>query len=271
MNFFTPAEFVENYALIGEKKSNAPVWKLFLLGIFGGLFIGLGGAVTSTVSHSLTNVGLIRLVSGLLFPFGLITIIMTGTELFTGNVLISISVLERKATIGGMLENLAAVYIGNFAGSVLLAAGCAFFGQMNYSAGALGEYAIKLAALKCSMPFWNAFVSGIFCNVLVCAGVVLSLSAKDVAGRAVGAYVPVAMFVLCGFEHCVANMFFIPAGLFALTVPKYAALALEAGIDTGVLTWGNFLVKNLLPVTLGNIVGGVALGATLWAANRKKG
>ena len=91
------------------------------------------------------------------------------------------------------------------------------------------------------------------------------------AGRAVGAYVPVAMFVLCGFEHCVANMFFIPAGLFALTVPKYAALALEAGIDTGVLTWGNFLAKNLLPVTLGNIVGGVALGATHWAANRKKG
>jgi len=271
MNYFTPAEFVENYASIGEKKSNAPFWKLFLLGIFGGLFIGLGGAVTSTVSHSLTNVGLIRLVSGLLFPFGLITIIMTGTELFTGNCLISISVLDKKASVGGMLKNLAAVYLGNFVGSVLLAAGLAFFGQMNYSGGMLGEYSIKLAALKCSMPFLNAFVSGIFCNILVCAGVVLALCAKDVAGRAVGAYVPVALFVLCGFEHCVANMFFIPAGLFALTVPKYAALAVEAGVDTSVLTWGNFLIKNLLPVTLGNIVGGVALGVTLWVAHRKKG
>ncbi len=271
MNYFTPAEFVENYTLIGQKKSEAPIWKLFLLGIFGGLFIGLGGAVTSTVSHSLTNVGLIRLVSGLLFPFGLITIIMTATELFTGNCLISISVLDRKASVGGMMKNWVAVYLGNFAGSVLLAAGLAFFGQMNYSGGMLGEYSIKLAALKCAMPFGNAIVLGIFCNILVCAGVVLALSAKDVAGRAVGAYVPVALFVICGFEHCVANMFFIPAGLFALTVPKYAALAVEAGIDTSVLTWGNFLLKNLLPVTLGNIVGGVALGATLWAANRKKG
>ena len=170
-----------------------------------------------------------------------------------------------------MLKNWVAVYLGNFAGSVLLAAGLAFFGQMNYSGGMLGEYSIKLAALKCAMPFGNAFVLGVFCNILVCAGVVLALSAKDVAGRAVGAYVPVALFVICGFEHCVANMFFIPAGLFALSVPKYAALALESGIDTSVLTWGNFLLKNLLPVTLGNIVGGVALGVTLWVANRKKG
>lgn len=271
MNYFTPAEFVENYALIGEKKASTPVWKLFLLGIFGGLFIGLGGAVTSTVSHSLTNVGLIRLVSGLLFPFGLISIIMTGTELFTGNCLISISVLEKKASVGGMLKNLIAVYLGNFAGSVLLAAGLAYFGQMNYSAGMLGEYTIKLAAAKCAMPFGNAFVLGILCNVLVCAGVMMALCGKDVAGRAIGAYVPVALFVFCGFEHCVANMFFVPAGLFAITVPKYAALAAEAGIDTSVLTWGDFLLRNLLPVTLGNIVGGVALGATLWAANRKKG
>jgi len=209
---------------------------------------------------------LIRPVSGLLFPFGLITIIMTGTELFTGNCLISISVLEKKSSIGGMLKNLLVVYLGNFAGAILLAAACAFFDQMDCSAGALGEYAIKVAAGKCSMPFWNAFVSGALCNILVCTGVVLALCAKDVAGRAIGAFVPVAMFVLCGFEHCVANMFFIPAGLFALTVPEYASLAVEAGIDTSVLTWGNFLLKNLTPVTLGNIAGGVAL----WAANRKK-
>lgn len=271
MNLFTAAEFVENYSLIGEKKSRMPAWKLFLLGIFGGLFIGLGGAVTSTVSHSLTNVGLIRLVSGLLFPFGLITVVLTGTELFTGNCLIGISVLEKRATPGGMLKNLSAVYIGNFAGSVMLAAGCAYFGQMNCSAGALGEYSIKLAAMKCAIPFGNALVLGVLCNILVCAGVMMALCAKDVAGRSIGAYVPVALFVLCGFEHCVANMFFVPAGLFALTVPKYAALAAEAGIDTTALTWVNFLLKNLLPVTLGNLIGGVGFGVAIWAGNRKRG
>jgi len=123
--------------------------------------------------------------------------------------------------------------------------------------------------MKCAMPFGNALVLGVFCNVLVCAGVMMALCAKDVAGRSIGAYVPVALFVICGFEHCVANMFFIPAGLFALTVPKYVALAAEAGVNTTALTWANFLLKNLLPVTLGNLIGGVGFGVAIWAGNRK--
>lgn len=271
MNVLSPAEFVESFASIGEKKSKAPIWKLFVLGILAGLFIGLGGVTANTAAHSMTNVGMARMVSGLLFPAGLIMVILTGSELFTGNSLIPISVLEKRATFGGMVKNWIVVYIGNFVGSVALAAGTAYFGQMNYSAGGLATFTIKVAAAKCALPFGNALVLGIFCNILVCAAVMMAVSAKDAVGKAVGAYVPVAVFVICGFEHCIANMYFVPAGLFALTVPKYAALAAEAGLDTAVLTWGNFLVNNLLPVTIGNIIGGAGFGVAIWAANRKKG
>lgn len=270
MNLFSPAEFVENYTAIGEKKAMAPVWKLLLLGIPGGLFIALGAAVASTAVHDITNVGLARMVSGLLFPLGLIVVLITGAELFTGNSLIAISVLEKRTTVGRMFRNWVLVYLGNFAGALLLAACCAYFGQLNYSDGALAVYAIKVAAAKSAMPFSNAFVMGVFCNILVCASVMMALCAKDVAGRAIGAYVAVAMFVICGFEHSVANMFYVPVGLFATTVPKYAALAAQAGIDTSALTWGSFLWKNLLPVTLGNAVGGVGFGALIWAGNRAK-
>mgnify|MGYP001363874325 CR=1 FL=1 len=269
MNVLSPAEFVESYAVVGEKKSKAPIWRLFLLGILAGLFIGLGGVTANTAAHSMTNVGMARMVSGLLFPAGLIMVILTGAELFTGNCLIPISVFEGRATFGGMAKNWVAVYIGNFVGSVLLAAGTAYFGQMNYSAGGLATFTIKVAAAKCALPFVNALALGIFCNILVCAAVMMAVSGKALIGKAIGAYVPVAVFVICGFEHCIANMFFVPAGLFAMTVPKYAALAAEAGLDTTLLTWGNFLLKNLLPVTLGNIIGGVGFAAAIWSAYRK--
>lgn len=270
MNMFSPAEFVDNYAVIGAKKASAPAWKLFLLGINGGLFIALGAAVALTAAHSIENAGIARMVSGLLFPLGLIVVMLTGAELFTGNCLIPIAVLEKRTTIRKLLHNWLFVYMGNFAGALLLAVACAYFGQFNYAGGGLAVYAIKLAAAKSAMPFANAFVLGIFCNVLVCASVMMALCAKDVAGRAVGAYVAVAMFVICGFEHCVANMFYVPAGLFAASVPKYAELAAQAGLDTSALTWGSFLLNNLLPVTLGNILGGVGFGVLTWAGHHAK-
>lgn len=264
MNLFSPAEFVGNYASVGQKKATMPALRLFLLAILAGFFIGLGGAVTNTATHALQNVSVIRMLSGLLFPVGLVMVVLTGSELFTGNCLITISVLEKKTTIGGMLRNLGIVYVGNFIGALLLAAGCAYFGQLNYSAGGLAVATIKLAAAKCAMPFGNALVMGILCNVLVCAAVMMALCAKDATGRALGAYVPICVFVLCGFEHCVANMFYVPAGLFAMTIPEYAAQAAAAGINTASLTWGGFLLGNLLPVTLGNIIGGVAFAAAIW-------
>ena len=263
MNLFTPWENIENYANAGAKKSQRTFLRLFLLSILAGMLIAFGGATAATATHAVTNVSIQRLISGLLFPFGLGMVIISGAELFTGNCLIAISVLEKKTTLKKMLYNWVVVYFGNFVGAVILAAGCAYFGQFDASAGALAVHSIKVAASKCAISFPNGIVLGIFCNILVCMGVILSLSAKDVTGRIMGAYLPVALFVICGFEHCIANMYYVPAGIFALSVPKYAELALEAGIDVSAIGWANFVFRNLVPVTIGNIIGGAGLGAVL--------
>ena len=266
MNFFAPAEIVKNYGEAGKKKTVLPALSRLILGILAGFFIAFGAAATNTAGHAIENVSVMRTVMGILFPGGLTLVVLMGGELFTGNCLISISVLEKKTTVTKLLKNWVLVYAGNFLGSVLTAWGCAFFGQMNYSDGGLAVFTIRLAATKSSMPFMNALVLGIFCNMLVCLAVLASLSAKDTAGKVLGLFFPIAFFVICGFEHSVANMYYIPAGIFAASVPEYAALAAEAGVDLSVLTWGNFLLGNLLPVTIGNIIGGVLVGAGMWAA-----
>ena len=268
MNYFTPSEFVANYETLGEKKANTPALKLFLLAILAGLFIGFAGVTTNTASHSIESVSIIRTVSGLLFPFGLIMVILVGTELFTGNCLITISVLSKRTTVMRMLRNLVIVYLGNFVGAISLAALCAYFGQFNYSHGELAVYTIKVAAAKCALPFMNAFVLGVLCNILVCVAVMCAMCAKDIAGKVLGAYIPICFFITCGFEHSIANMYYIPAGIFANSVPKYAELATAAGIDVSCLTWSNFLVANILPVTLGNIVGGVAFALIMWVCHK---
>ena len=268
MNLFTPWENIENYANAGAKKSQRTFLRLFLLSIAAGMLIAFGGVTASTASFAVANVSIQRLISGLLFPFGLGMVVLSGTELFTGNCLIAISVLEKKTTIKKMLYNWVVVYFGNFVGAVIVAAGCAYFGQFDASAGALAVHTIKVAAAKCSISFPNGIVLGIFCNILVSLGVVLSLTAKDVAGRIMGAYLPVAFFVIGGFEHCIANMYYVPAGIFALSVPKYAELALTAGIDVSAISWANFVICNLVPVTIGNIIGGAGLGALLRYAHK---
>ncbi|MDR1764729.1 MAG: formate/nitrite transporter family protein [Lachnospiraceae bacterium] len=270
MNLLTPAEITQAYIEAGAKKCARPTGKLLFLAVMAGLLIAFGGAVTNTASHTVTNVGAARTVSGLLFPFGLGMVVLLGAELFTGNCMIPISVLEKRATWAGMVRNWVLVYIGNFIGAAFLAAGCAFFGQLEYSSGALAVYTIKVAAAKCTLPFAGGVVLGFFCNVLVCMGVLCSLSAKDTTGRILGAYIPVAFFVICGFEHCVANMYYVPAGIFALQVPRYAQLSAEAGINTAALTWPAFIIRNLLPVTIGNILGGACVGLTMRYAHLEK-
>ncbi|MDR2137753.1 MAG: formate/nitrite transporter family protein [Synergistaceae bacterium] len=261
---FTPAEITANYAEIGGKKAAAPIEKLFLLGILSGFLIGMGAAVTNTATHSIANVSAARVISGLLFPFGLGCVMLMGAELFTGNCMIPISLLEGKATIRGMLKNWLTVYVGNFLGAALLAASCVYSGHLNYSDGGLAVYTVKAAAAKCAVAFGPAVLLGVLCNLLVCLGVLCSLSAQDTTGRILGAYIPVAFFVICGFEHSVANMYYVPAGLFAMNAPAYAAKVAEAGVDAAALTWGKFLLGNLLPVTMGNILGGAGLGVLLW-------
>ena len=262
----TSSEFIETYALIGEKKTKAGTLNLFILAVLAGFFIGLGGAVTNIASNTISNPSVAKVVNGMLFPFGLIMVLLTGAELFTGNCLITISLLEHRATFSGMLRNLFIVYIGNFIGAMLLALACVYSGQISLSIHAT----FKTAVAKCSLNFSNAIILGILCNILVCVGVMCGLCGKNISGRSIGAYIPIAFFVICGFEHCIANMYYVPAGLFAKTIPELLQAATEKGINISDLTWGNFFLLNLLPVTIGNIIGGCVFSALIWKGHVKK-
>lgn len=257
MNMLTPAEFVESYGDIGAAKCRLPLLKMFLLAVLAGAYIALAGAMSNVAVCTVSNVSVAKILSGVLFPLGLCMVILTGSELFTGNCLIGISVMRGRTTVGAMAKNLAVVYLGNMAGSVIVAALCAFFGQLNLADGALAVSTIKTAAAKCALPFGNALVLGILCNFVVCTAVALSLCGKDMTGRIMGAFVPVCLFVISGYEHCIANMYYIPAGLFALMNPAYAQAAAGAGVDVSGLDIGGFFLGNLLPVTIGNIIGGL--------------
>ena len=263
----SPAEFVTFYAQTGAKKCANSAQKLYLAALLAGFYIAAGAVAANTAGHMLANAGLSRVVCGLLFPFGLIMVILTGAELFTGNCLITISLLEKKAALAGMVRNLIIVYAGNLLGAVILAAAIVYSGQLDLSGGTLAVHTIRTAATKCALPFGRSVVLGILCNILVCAGVMCSLCSKSLPGRAIGAFVPVSFFVICGFEHCVANMYYIPAGLMAAGVPQYAQLAQEAGVNLSALNLVGFL-SNLIPVTIGNIIGGCGFGTMIWASQR---
>lgn len=264
MASFSPAEITQRYAAAGEVKAKRSGVQLLVLGILAGMIIAFGSAATNTAAYGIADPWTARLICSLLFPFGLGCVVIMGAELFTGNCLITISLLDGRCKLSQMLRSWVIVYLGNLIGGLMVAACCAWFGQLNYSNGALALFTIKLAAAKCALPFQNALVLGIACNLLVCMGVLMSMSAQDTAGRLMGAFLPVCFFVLCGFEHCVANMYYIAAGLMAMQVPDYARLAAEAGLDLSALTLSGFLLKNLVPVTLGNILGGAGLGWLMW-------
>ena len=266
---FTPAEVIGNYAETGVKKAGYPIWRLLLMGAFAGFVIGMGAAVANTATFGFAvNASAQRIIAGLLFPFGLGVIMLTGMELFTGNCMIVISVLEKKTNVKKMLRNWLFVYLGNFIGAAALAVGHVYAGQLGLSNGDLAAATIKTAAYKCNLSFWQAVTLGVFCNIMVCLGVLVSSAAKDAAGRIMGAFIPVAFFIICGYEHSIANMYYITAGLLANGSANYAALA--AGADTSKLTFLYFIFGNLLPVTIGNILGGAGVGVAMWAAHLRK-
>lgn len=269
MNLFTAAETTANYASAGAAKAKLPVSKMLLLGILAGFLIGFPSCVTNMATYALDNNSTVRMVSGLLFAFGLGMVVVSGAELFTGNTLITISVLDKKATLAGMLRNWVFVYIGNFIGSMALSFICAQFGWLSAGSNALAAYSMKVAAGKMTMPFENAFFMGVLCNILVTIGVLLSLSGKDGISRFIGAWAPVMFFVTCGFNHSIADMTYCMLGLFAKGNAAYVEAAQSAGVALESLTWGNYFVGNLIPVTLGNIVGGVCVGALFWFAYLK--
>ena len=264
MNLFTPAELAVNYSNAGAAKTKLPISKMLLLGILAGMLIAFPSCVTNMASYALDNNSVIRMISGLLFAFGLGMVVVMGTELFTGNTLISISVMDGTASFGGMLKNWLFVYIGNFLGSMLVAVVCAKFGWLSAGKDALAVFSMKVAQAKMTMPFQNAFFMGFLCNVLVTLGVLMSLAAKDITGRFLGAWGPVMFFVVCGFNHSIADMTYCMLGLFAKSSAAYVQAAADAGLDIAKLTWGNYFTGNMIPVTLGNLLGGVFVGFLVW-------
>lgn len=242
----SPMEIAQSYSETGGTKVSMPPGKTLLLAILAGMFIALAG-----VGATFGNVYINKVVGAAIFPAGLAMVIIAGSELFTGNCLLIMPVLGKTITVGKMLRHWLIVYVGNLIGAVLVAAMTVWSDTF----GSTYEAVINTAMAKASLPFGTALLRGILCNMLVCLAVWMAMAAKDVAGKIMGLFFPIFLFVLCGFEHCVANMFYLPAGLFAVARYDVAAEG---------LTLGTMWMGNLLPVTLGNIVGGCAVGTVYW-------
>ena len=252
---FTPKEVAQNYLNACETKASLPFLRMLLLAVLAGMFIALAGLAASAASATLSG-SAARLVSGAVFPAGLAMVVVAGSELFTGNSLMIMGVLQRRITLGGMLRNYVVVYLGNLLGSILVAAIAAFGHSFSAFGGDFAAAVVSTASAKTSLSFGDAFLRGVGCNFLVCIAVWMANAAKTVGGRIAGLYFPIAAFVIAGFEHCVADMYYIPAGIFASAIH---------GIPAEGLTWGAFFARNLLPVTLGNLVGGMVLvGVVGW-------
>lgn len=247
--YLTPAEVCESFVGIGVRKAGLPFGKMLVMAILAGAFIALAGVASTWASMEVANLSLRRLIAGCVFPAGLAMVVLTGTELFTGNCLMSIALLDRKISVGAMLRNWCVVYLGNFIGAAAVAAmavwGGVFAGKEDF---------LVNAAMGKIMPVEQAIFRGILCNVLVCLGVLMAAAGTDAGGKVIALFFPVAAFVMAGYEHSVANMYYLTAGLLA-------------GAE---LSAADILIRNLLPVTIGNIIGGaVVLGAGYWYIYRK--
>lgn len=278
-HYYTPAQIVENGINLGIDKANLNLLKMIIKGVFAGIFIALGAVASNLAVHNITDVGIARTIAGVVFPVGLMMVIMTGSELFTGNCLISLALFDKKITLIQMMRNLVVVYFSNMLGSILIAYLVFCSGQFHYSGGRLGAYTIKVAMGKVQMDFSEALCSGILCNILVCTAVLMTLSAKDTIGKLFGAFFPIMAFVIAGFEHCGANKYYIPAGMLASTNPQYVNQACELYGFTPEqigeqLTGSHFFGANLIPVTIGNLIGGIfiiSLGMYVSTRLRDKG
>ena len=273
-HFNTPAETIELNMKACENKTVLPLGKMILLGIMAGAFIALGGAASSTAAHAIENVGLARAMAGVIFPVGLMLIVFLGGELFTGNCLIVMDVFAKRTTWKRLMYNLVVVYFSNLIGALIIDTLLVFSGNLNYSGGLLGAYTIKVAVGKLGVAPVQAVTSGILCNLLVCLAVLMATCAKDIVGKVWAIFFPICAFVIGGFEHCVANMFYIPAGMMAAANPDYAAMAQQAyGITSeqlaGLTVIGS--LQNFIPVTIGNILGGMVFtGLPLYLIYKKK-
>jgi formate/nitrite transporter len=247
-------------------KATMRVDRLFVLGVLAGAFIALG-AVFSTVATAGGDVppGVARLLGGLTFSLGLILVVIAGAELFTGNNLMAIAFASRRIRLRALLRAWGIVYVANFLGAITTALVVYWSGETRNVAG-VGTRALDIAATKTSLGFGEAILLGVLANALVCLAVWLALSARSVTDKILAIIFPVTAFVAAGFEHSIANMYFVPAGLF---LKEWAPQSFWATAGTSAaayhdLTWSRFLVDNLVPVTIGNVIGGAVLVALVY-------
>jgi formate transporter len=265
-----PPEMAERAENVGVKKATMDFWSTFVLAILAGAFIACGALFATTVmagAGDKLTYGVTRLLGGLVFCLGLIMVVVAGSELFTGNNLIVMAWASGKISTGQLLRNWVIVYVGNLVGSIATAIIMFLGKQYTFGGGAIGQTALNIANLKTGLGFVQAVALGIMCNALVCIAVWLCFSGRSTTDKIMSIIFPISAFVAAGFEHSVANMYFIPIGLFI----KYFSedsfwKAINSTPDKFAnLTWPNFFIANLLPVTIGNIIGGAFMvGLIYW-------
>lgn len=265
-----PMEMAAKGETVGVTKARMSTEKIFALSILAGAFIALGAIFSTTVlagTAGLLPYGVQRLLAGLVFTLGLILVIVGGAELFTGNNLITMAWANNKVSTGLMIKNWIIVYIGNLAGSILTVVIMFYSGQFTFGNGAIGVTALGIATAKVQLGFVQAVALGIMCNAMVCMAVWLCFSARTTTDRILAIIPPISGFVAAGFEHSIANMYFIPIGLFIKGGASEAfwTMIKKTPADFSTLTWGGFFINNLVPVTIGNVIGGgIMVGLVYW-------
>jgi formate transporter len=250
---FSPDEIAQRVEKVGVSKASLPLVKMVALGVLAGGFIGLGAMFyTLVAADAELSFSIRRILGGLAFSLGLILVVVAGAELYTGNNLMVMAWVSRKISLKRLLRNLVIVYFANFIGAAGLAAVVAASGHLAMNDGEVGETAVRIAEAKLAMPFLEAFLKGVLCNILVCLAVWLAMAGRSVVDRIAAVVFPITAFVAAGFEHCVANFYFVPVAMFS-------------GAGGEELSWADFWIHNQLPVTLGNTAGGAGMvGLVYW-------
>jgi formate transporter len=261
-----PREMAERAESIGVNKASLDFWTTLALGVLAGAFIGLGALFATTITASPLPYGVNRLIGGLAFCLGLVLVVVAGAELFTGNNLIVMAWANGKVGTARLLRSWIVVYAGNFIGATSTAVLVFLSKQYIFGGGAVGKNALVIAQNKCNLGLIESVTLGIFCNALVCLAVWLSYSGRTTTDKIISIIFPITAFVAAGFEHSVANMYFIPVGLLikAHASPEFWSLIHDSAGAYGALTWTG-LWRNLVGVTLGNTLGGsVMVGLVYW-------
>lgn len=274
-NDLKPAEILETAIDTGIAKAGSSFIKLAVLATLAGAFIGFAAEGSNMAAFNLLlnpeTYGLGKALAGAIFGTGLMLVVIGGGELFTGNVLMLAALTDRKIKLSAMLRNWGIVYVLNFVGSIIIVILIYNSGQLMSADAMLGGLTLKVAAGKVNLSFLQALCLGILCNWLVCMAVWMAYGAKSLAGKAICIFFPIWLFITSGFEHSVANMYYIPIGILIKNNPAIVEASHLATDVVDSLNWGSFFLNNLLPVTLGNIIGGgIFVAMAYYIAFRKK-